>query len=80
MEEEKLRSERSTGLFALGFIVLNFPILSLFDDGVVLFGIPALYLYLLVSWAVLIGLSFASLRKPHSGGAEPESDPRRRAG
>jgi hypothetical protein len=63
MADERLRSERSVGLFAVGFLALNFPILSLFEQQTVLFGVPALYLYLFVLWTVLISLSFASLRQ-----------------
>ncbi len=73
MDEERLRSERSLALFALAFIALNFPILSLFDRGAVFFGVPAFYLYLFASWAMLILLTFASLRKRDVDPGDPGS-------
>ncbi len=80
MEEERLQSERSLALFALAFIALNFPILSLFDRGAVFFGVPAFYLYLFASWAMLIVLSFASLRKRDVDPGDPGSGEERLTG
>lgn len=72
MADEKLRSERSLALFAVAFLALNFPILSLFGQESSLFGVPTLYVYLFVLWALLIFLSFISLwqRKTDPGGGE----------
>lgn len=72
MADEKLRSERSVGLFAIAFLALNFPILSLFGRGSALFDVPVLYIYLFVLWALLILLSCVSLRqrKPDRAGGE----------
>ena len=37
-------------LFILGALVLNFPVLAIFNRGAALGGIPVLYLYLFGVW------------------------------
>jgi len=50
-------------LALLGFLLFNYPLLSLFStDGTVL-RIPVLYAYLFVSWGLLIGLMALVVRK-----------------
>ena len=39
-----------TLLFVLGGLVLNFPVLAIFNRGGTLAGIPVLYLYLFGLW------------------------------
>ena len=43
-------------LFLVGVLLLNFPILSLFSVGGMLWGIPLLYIYLFLCWVSLIAL------------------------
>jgi hypothetical protein len=40
--------------FILGIIMMNYPFISIFNKPVMLFGIPLLYLYLLVGWVASI--------------------------
>ncbi|MFH1983650.1 MAG: hypothetical protein ABIL58_17545 [Pseudomonadota bacterium] len=47
---------RLIGLFILGCLLFNYPILSIFDRAVLIGGIPLLYLYLFTAWAVVIML------------------------
>jgi hypothetical protein len=47
-------SRRLFGLFLLGFILFNYPILSIFNLETFLFGIPMLYLYVFSVWMLLI--------------------------
>ncbi len=42
------------GLFFLGIVLLNFPIINLFGKNQFIFGIPALYAYFFLVWLVLI--------------------------
>ena len=37
-------------LFVVGTLVLNFPVLAIFNRGATLAGIPVLYLYLFGIW------------------------------
>ena len=47
-------SRRLFGLFLLGFILFNYPILSIFNLEIFWFGIPMLYLYMFSAWFLLI--------------------------
>ena len=50
-----LRAQRLLALFALGWLLLNFPLLTLWDRGVLVAGLPLLPLALFAGWAALIG-------------------------
>ena len=54
MTLDSIISRRLFGIFILGFILLNYPILSIFNTEAFLFGIPILYLYLFSVWMLLI--------------------------
>jgi hypothetical protein len=60
------KARRLVGLFLLGAVLFNYPILSLVNRDGLLFGIPILYLYLFGVWAALI-LLIARV----TGSAEP---------
>ena len=47
-------SRRLFGLFLLGVILFNYPILSIFNLEKFWFGIPMLYLYMFTAWLLLI--------------------------
>lgn len=49
-------SERLVAVFALGCLLLTYPLLALFNVGGSVFGIPLLYVYLFAVWALLIAL------------------------
>ena len=49
-----MKGERLAALAALGFLLFNFPLLAIFNHAGTFFGIPALYAYLFVAWALLI--------------------------
>ena len=50
------KGERLVGLFLLGCLLFNFPLMALFNARVTVFGVPLLYAYLFGAWALLIGL------------------------
>jgi hypothetical protein len=54
MARPSLTVERLLALFAAGWLMLNYPLLALFGRLGTVAGIPALYLYLFVAWALLI--------------------------
>ena len=54
MTPESIVSRRLVGIFLLGFILFNYPILSLFNLPIYWFGIPLLYLYVFGLWTVFI--------------------------
>lgn len=52
-----LRSQRLLGLFAAGWLLLNVPLLTLWDRPVAVFGLPLAPLAVFVGWGLLIALS-----------------------
>jgi hypothetical protein len=47
----------------LGFILLIPPLLSAFNEGGQVFGVPVIWVYLFVVWAVIIGLVALLVRR-----------------
>jgi len=56
MNSRYLPSERLVALFLLAVLLLNPPLLLIFDSPSSVAAIPSLYVYLFAVWAVLIGL------------------------
>jgi hypothetical protein len=56
MGELEAKGQRLIGLCLLGFVLFNYPILALFNVPGSLFGVPVLYAWIFLSWAVLIAL------------------------
>jgi hypothetical protein len=56
MPSDKRIARRLVGLFLLGALLFNFPLLSLFNRQVLVFGIPILYLYIFAAWSLIIFL------------------------
>jgi len=50
------KGERLIGLFLLGCLLFNFPLLALFNVRATILGIPMLYAYLFAAWALVIAL------------------------
>lgn len=50
------RGQRLIALACLGALLLNYPLLSLFNSGRTVLGVPLLYAYLFAAWAALIAL------------------------
>ena len=51
------RTPRLVALFAAGWLLVNFPLLTLWDRGVTLFGLPLLPTAVFAGWAALIGVT-----------------------
>jgi len=64
---ERRRRERLVALVVLGVLALNYPLVALFSHVRLLFGIPLLYLYLFVTWLVLIVLVARAMAVTNSG-------------
>jgi len=54
--DRRLVAQRLAAVFLLGWILFNFPILSLFNHAGAVFGVPVLYAWLFGAWLGLIGL------------------------
>jgi hypothetical protein len=55
MNRGTLRKQRLLALFALGVLALNFPLITLWDREITLWGLPLMPLALFAGWAALIG-------------------------
>ncbi len=56
MDEHKLKGQQLIALFLAGCLLFNYPLLALFSQDGLIWGIPLLYVYIFATWAVLIGL------------------------
>lgn len=69
---EKTLGQRLVALFFLGVVLFNHPILSLFNQPVLVAGLPLLFLYLFAVWCgliVLIGLTTGIRPRRNGSGA-----------
>ena len=56
MSASSRKGERLAGLFLLGCLLFNYPLLALFNVPARVLGVPVLYAYLFAAWALLIAL------------------------
>ena len=56
MSSKPVNRSRLVGLFLLGIVLFNYPLLPLWSGRGTLLGIPALYVYIFAAWAALIAL------------------------
>ena len=56
MSEFQSKGQRFVALCMLGLLLFNYPILALFNLSGTVFGVPVLYAYIFIAWAVLIAL------------------------
>jgi hypothetical protein len=57
MTRDSKTNKRLVALFLLGCVLLNFPILSLVNLDILVFGLPLMYVYIFGIWCLLIGLT-----------------------
>ena len=57
MSKSSRKRPRLVGLFLLGCLLFNYPMLTLFNVRATLLGVPLLYTYLFAAWALLIMLA-----------------------
>jgi hypothetical protein len=56
MSRSSIAGQRLVAVFLLGCVLLNYPILFLFNRPESILGIPLLYIYIFGAWTFLIGL------------------------
>ena len=54
MIRDSIITKRLVGLFLLGYVLFNYPLLSLFNHNRLIFGIPMLYGYIFFIWVIMI--------------------------
>ena len=62
-------------LFIVGVLALKYPMLDLFDRPWLPFGVPLLYLYLYLTWFVLIVLLIVVVQHSEIGGPDQAQAP-----
>ncbi|MCG6912246.1 MAG: hypothetical protein LJE94_19305 [Deltaproteobacteria bacterium] len=68
------KNKRLVGLFLLGVLFFNFPLLSLFNHKSYVLGFPLLYLYIFGVWVLMIVLMmFTTSRSRLPENRPPES-------
>ncbi len=68
-----LRTQRLIALCVAGAVMFNFPLLTLWDTGTRVFGLPALGLALFAGWGVLIACA-AWIVRLNGQARSPERD------
>ena len=67
MTPKARKNKRLVGLFLLGCVLFNYPLLSLFNLKTMVFGVPLLFFYVFTGWAVLILLAaIATITRKHT--------------
>jgi hypothetical protein len=56
MNRSNITGQRLVAVFLLGCVLLNYPVLFLFNRPESIHGVPLLYIYIFGAWALLIGL------------------------
>jgi hypothetical protein len=54
MTRDKINGRRLVGLFLLSMLLFNYPLLCLFNQPILVMGIPVLVLYLFGTWTLII--------------------------
>ncbi|MGE5615300.1 MAG: hypothetical protein ACM3X5_00150 [Bacillota bacterium] len=56
MAKSTRAAQQLVGLFLLGCLLFNYPLLALFNVRATVGGIPLLYAYLFAAWALVVAL------------------------
>jgi hypothetical protein len=63
MAHRAIQAQRLVALFVLGCLLFSFPLLSLFNTGGTVLGIPVLYAYLFGVWIGFIALTILIIER-----------------
>ena len=63
MTKSSRKEQRLVVLFLLGCLLFNYPLITLFDEPVLVMGVPLLYAYLFGAWALIIVLVAAVVER-----------------
>jgi hypothetical protein len=64
MPKSSRKGPRLVGLFLLGCLFFNYPMLAVVNARTTVLGVPVLYMYLFVAWALLIALVAFVMERP----------------
>lgn len=75
MVRRGLIGERLIGLFLFGLLLFMPPLISVFDKARLVAGVPLLYLYLFLVWALLIALMAMTVERSNGEDDQAEGEP-----
>jgi predicted permease len=64
MKRSDVTGQRLAAIFAMGCVLLNYPIAALFSGPDEVGGIPVLFAYVLGAWVLLIALMAWAIERP----------------
>ncbi|MDX5420659.1 MAG: hypothetical protein LPK14_00275 [Hymenobacteraceae bacterium] len=66
---DRVKGRRLFFISILFLVLLNFPLVSIFNKGGMVAGVPVLYLYIMVTWLLCIGAIgfFVDRKRPKRG-------------
>jgi hypothetical protein len=65
------KNKRLVGLFLLGCVLFNYPLLSLFNLKTMIFGVPLLFFYIFTGWTLLILLAAIATKTRRRESSKP---------
>ena len=60
-----MKKQRLAALFLVGFLLLNYPVFSLFDRSFLILQIPLLYFYVFLVWICIILFAWLIIQTPN---------------
>jgi hypothetical protein len=63
MARSSRKGQRLVGIFLLGCLLFNYPMIALFNVRATVLGVPLLYAYLFAAWTLLIVLVALIMRR-----------------
>jgi hypothetical protein len=73
MTPKARKNKRLVGLFLLGCVLFNYPLLSLFNLKTMIFGVPLLFFYVFSGWTLLILLAALATKTRSRPPSTPDS-------
>jgi hypothetical protein len=81
MPPENIKNKRLFCIFFIGCLIFNYPIISLFNHEIFIFGIPLLFVFLFCGWGlIIIAMVFITRIHPkmnYKSADEPKSRPKK---
>jgi len=73
MTPKARKNKRLVGLFLLGCVLFNYPLLSLFNLKTMIFGVPMLFFYIFSGWTLLILLAAIATKTRRHASSKPSA-------
>lgn len=78
MTNNGLRGEKLLWIFCLALLLISYPILTIFNVRVMVWGIPLLYMYIFLAWLLIIVFIFMVIGRRRRSDEEATPDSKNR--